>query len=579
MVAADVHPGAEPWHWLCLLRSLLQGDSCSSCDAFQVKRSASLSVEKLPLPVAALRTSGDGGPDAAAWLLNEHAPNSLIHSRSEETCAGVRQTLQQAWRETLRQELGDERRAFVQQRLEQVPEALAENGLEAQVELTLEALLRSDDVEMEPGGDRPLSPRQSAAGRPAPYWFLPSDWARLSEAYQVDFVLHGLPGTATRFCELCGCAGHVHVGPREPGVDFSLHVGWRGPASGRGGTSLPEPEAEHSPKRSGSPGCAAPGAASSPAGCWEPLGSGPILGGRSSVKEKQAADGPPEKGGSEESSGTEETSGGTTKAAAGPPEKGSEASSATTETSSGGTKARGWATVVGLGCVPGCACACASAGARRQEEAKGRLMGDEKGPSCGVLQVMEGCPSPTPCPAMQAPCPPVRACQICPLAAERPGSDDFLAPEAPSSPLALPPPESKQEASGLVPVPRLERSLTRDDWPAEDLAAILESDSAMEDLPSPRCSPGQKGYVDTGAGVLAFLYDEDEPRPRTPELPPPGSQPHSPCVGLVGCVTMSSHSPSRSPGNRGASSTLAAIQELPSIGAGEEHAEALQVSE
>ena len=27
-----------------------------------------------------------------------------------------------------------------------------------------------------------------------PYWFLLDDWARLSETYQVDFVLHGIPG-------------------------------------------------------------------------------------------------------------------------------------------------------------------------------------------------------------------------------------------------------------------------------------------------------------------------------------------------------------------------------------------------
>ena len=36
----------------------------------------------------------------------------------------------------------------------------------------------------------------SPATLPLPYWFLFDDWLRLSETYQVDFVLHGLPGVA-----------------------------------------------------------------------------------------------------------------------------------------------------------------------------------------------------------------------------------------------------------------------------------------------------------------------------------------------------------------------------------------------
>merc|ERR1719265_1680231 len=82
--------------------------------------------------------------------------------------------------------------------------------------------------------------------RPPPYWLLPVDWARLSEAYQVDFVLHGLPGTLQKTCAHCGTNGHIHTGPREPGRDLCLHVGW----------------------------CSSGSAVDW--GHWEPLGAGPI---------------------------------------------------------------------------------------------------------------------------------------------------------------------------------------------------------------------------------------------------------------------------------------------------------------
>ena len=83
--------------------------------------------------------------------------------------------------------------------------------LEEQVELVLQGMLRS-----EPEGGAPC----------LPYWFLPSDWSRLSETYQVDFVLHGLPGTEGRHCARCSCEGHVHTGPQDSGRDYCLHVGW-----------------------------------------------------------------------------------------------------------------------------------------------------------------------------------------------------------------------------------------------------------------------------------------------------------------------------------------------------------------
>lgn len=203
--------------------------------------------------VAEIRTGGDCGPDSAAWLLNEHGP-PLYRAQPQQTPASVRLRLQQAWITWLRGQPDDDLRAFVQQRLEQVPKAAEAACLDVQVELILQGILCGEldeagasetngvgDTHSEGPGDTGGSP-----SRPPPYWFLPVDWARLSEAYQVDFVIHGLPGTLPKHCPDCGTNGHIHTGPRQPGMDLCLHVGW----------------------------CAIE---SSNWGHWEPLGAGPIM--------------------------------------------------------------------------------------------------------------------------------------------------------------------------------------------------------------------------------------------------------------------------------------------------------------
>lgn len=242
-------------------------------------------------PVPASRSGGDCGPDTAMWLLNEHGP-ALYRARSPETSAGVRKTLMNAWEGILREDMsGDEGKAFVHQRLEQVPEAMAEETLDGQVALTLQALLRGEDhvdttdVPANTGAARPLTEATDMSDKfeatevsglsedsvgpvfgevtpppTLPYWFLPTDWARLAEAYQVDFVLHGLPGTENCQCGHCGCNGHVHVGPRSPGIDLCLHVGWRGASRKTGSRDNDDKLKDRDAAW----------------GHWEPLGSGPI---------------------------------------------------------------------------------------------------------------------------------------------------------------------------------------------------------------------------------------------------------------------------------------------------------------
>lgn len=232
------------------------------------------------------RSGGDCGPTTAAWLLNEHGP-ALYRARSPETCHGVRRTLMQAWQGVLDADAsGDEKQAFVHQRLEQVPQAMTQETLDQQVTITLQALLRSEEeveasmaTETATASDNTefintsetteasgISESSMGNAREAkeppvlPYWFLPTDWARLAEAFQVDFVLHGLPGTEGCHCSHCGSNGHVHVGPRGPGIDLCLHVGWRGAEHKKAGDG-PESKLQDGDGAWGH---------------WEPLGSGPI---------------------------------------------------------------------------------------------------------------------------------------------------------------------------------------------------------------------------------------------------------------------------------------------------------------
>eukprot|EP00927_Polykrikos_kofoidii_P036201 TRINITY_DN30584_c0_g1_i4.p1 TRINITY_DN30584_c0_g1~~TRINITY_DN30584_c0_g1_i4.p1 ORF type:complete len:848 (+),score=141.52 TRINITY_DN30584_c0_g1_i4:74-2545(+) len=280
MVAADRTGDVDTWNWMQLLMGMIGGGSCS----VQVAKHRSQSRdEEQKTAIAAVKVcnGGDCGPDAAAWLLNEHGP-VLYRSRAPETRGSVRRALQQAWRNYLGTDFnGDEHRVFVLQRLEQVPEAIAEDELDVQVALILQAVLRCEiedassasssfgsssgavgspegDANVCGGGSGDAAAVGSASSsRPLPYWFLLSDWGRLSEAYQVDFVVHGLPGAETRRCDYCGCSGHVHLGPRAPGIDLCLHVAWRD-AVPTGGANPNE------------------GSSSDAWGHWEPLGSGPI---------------------------------------------------------------------------------------------------------------------------------------------------------------------------------------------------------------------------------------------------------------------------------------------------------------
>lgn len=244
-MAPDRAFSGDSWSWMCMLRGFVSGP--------KVKAVAN-AENHIPVPV--IRSGGDCGPTTAAWLLNEHGP-ALYQARSPETCSSVRRMLFEAWQENLRiDNTGDECKAFVQQRLEQVPQAAMEETLEAQLEKTLQALLR-DESDLRSKGEGDSSELETL-----PYWFLPTDWARLAEAYQVDFVLHGLPGTEARRCSYCGCAGHVHVGQRPPGVDLCLHVGWRGAGVGR--NTMKGDEQKDSGESNGA------------WGHWEPLGSGPV---------------------------------------------------------------------------------------------------------------------------------------------------------------------------------------------------------------------------------------------------------------------------------------------------------------
>ena len=170
-----------------------------------------------------VRNGGDCGPDAAAWLLKHHGP-ALYQTGPLFTRDAIRRELQQAWKNAIADDPScEEARAFIFQRLDQVPEARDKKQLQAQVAVVLQALLRQES-------DQPFAEdhNQITASQSLPYWFLPTDWAQLSKHFQVDFVIHGMPGTEARACDHCGATGHVHTGWQAPGIDMCLHVHWRG---------------------------------------------------------------------------------------------------------------------------------------------------------------------------------------------------------------------------------------------------------------------------------------------------------------------------------------------------------------
>lgn len=232
----------DDWHWADALLRFLGGDSC------QVRKSmpqpvffSSLAEE--PVPVEALEVHGQGGISSAAWLLEEldiSGMKSWRRSRvaeCEETdrSACIMRVLQQAWRQSLSGALDSELKEFVESRRDQALALAAEDEpavtLSDKADRIIKAIISSSDYEL-----------------------LPTDWLRLSHMFEVDFVLHCLPGAELRYCERCSSFGHVHTG-KQPLA--SLHVAWRGSESLR---SLGEPEADR---------------CSDAVGKWEPLGLGP----------------------------------------------------------------------------------------------------------------------------------------------------------------------------------------------------------------------------------------------------------------------------------------------------------------
>mmetsp|Transcript_54488 Transcript_54488/g.127281 ORF Transcript_54488/g.127281 Transcript_54488/m.127281 type:complete len:546 (-) Transcript_54488:71-1708(-) len=158
---------------------------------------------KWELPPAVAACAGDSGPECAAWLLNNHTLRR--QHTAPYTARDIREALQVAWRSHLHSD--KDRWHFVEQRAEQVVD---DRSLCQSVESRTAALL--DRLMRDPG----------CGGA---YCFIASDWQRLSEHFEVDFVLHGLAGMADWPCARCDTCGHIHLG-RESDVRPSLHVCW-----------------------------------------------------------------------------------------------------------------------------------------------------------------------------------------------------------------------------------------------------------------------------------------------------------------------------------------------------------------
>lgn len=460
------------------------------------------------LPLSALRISGSGGPQTAAWLLGEHGPTPPSASLPR-TSRTVRQVLHKSWRQAFKADrTGEEIKAFVWQRLEQVPDAAEESTLDAQAEVVLQALLREDAT------DQNL-PGIATEGHPVgqlPYQFLPTDWARLSQACGVDFVVHGLPGTQGHFCSHCACEGHVHMGPREPGLDLALHVGFRKvgpdgrPLKGNCSSYVdsPEPEEERSPTNSRM--CLVT------AGVWEPLGTGQaatktpphevVLDMAHDVSDSMA-----------EAFGRMRVF-------------------STPEHDEAETMLPSRWSMKNFSCVNTSACTCNSAGCPPEDQ-----------------------------------CPPRKGCHICPLRVERPNSEDLSikaglgtpfasAPPVPTSGArfcvlvqgeklyaqacrskAVETPSNSDRGSGLGSSTSSSCSKPSADDSGElarfreafaagvaaaahiapsrvrvlDIGPPVETEFAPWRRPRQRCETKAQHSVDTGAGVLSFLLQEDEP--------------------------------------------------------------------
>lgn len=271
MGAAD-RAADDPWSWACLLVSGKKHQVRKENRPYD-RRAA----DRLVVPIAAARCCGDGGARCAAWLLNEHGPPAP-HTRAPEARASILRALGRAWRDSLLT-LDDagQKRAFVESRIEQVAHASEFVDLDAKVDHILVALEREEEregssVATHDGGDQKSSASISGSSttssthsRQQPYFLLPTDWALLSDAYGVDFVLHGLPGAESRQCSDCGTVGHIHTGARASDDRPALHVGWQ--------ELLPrvEEDVESSLGSGLSPG------GFRARGTWEALGSGPIL--------------------------------------------------------------------------------------------------------------------------------------------------------------------------------------------------------------------------------------------------------------------------------------------------------------
>lgn len=232
--------------WASLLRWLVEGDSCQAEIGRPAKRKQAEAepevTQQLMLASGSVQVCGDEGISTASWLLDElsHTGRGAVDTQ-ESTChspARIVVRLQKAWRDFLEDCSEADMEDFVRSRRDQVL-ALTGNAAASQSHDLCTAAQEADctlEVLADTG-----------------YKLLPADWLRISEAFQVDFVLHMLPGSSQCYCNQCQAPGHMHTGGCRlgPRAVPALHVAWRG----------------HS---------AHPEDSQAPSSRWEPLGLGPV---------------------------------------------------------------------------------------------------------------------------------------------------------------------------------------------------------------------------------------------------------------------------------------------------------------